>query len=251
MSIRVIAKLDVKPPYLVKPVHFEGLRKMGNPAEHAEKYYQQGADEIFYIDIVASLYQREILYPHIKECAENLYIPFAVGGGVRSIDDISRLIHLGADKVAINTYALQENPGIIDEAAKIFGSQAIVINVEAKSVSTSWECFSDCGRIQSGRDVLEWVKEVESRGAGEILLQSIDKDGRKRGFDKELVSKVCNSINIPVVAASGAGTMSDILELAQECKPNGIAIASMLHYDQVTIQDVKKYLRENGIEVSK
>jgi len=253
MSIRIIAKLDVKPPFLVKPVHFEGLRKIGTPKKYAQKYYEEGADEIFYIDIVASLYQREILHSQIQECAENVYIPFAVGGGVRSIEDISKLIHLGADKVVINTYALQEKPSIIDEAVKIFGSQAITVNVEAKTVikGKSWECLSDCGRMRSDKDVLTWVDEVESRGAGEILLQSVDMDGRQRGFDKELISNVCNKVKIPVVAASGAGSLLDILEVAQECKPTGIALASLLHYNKFNITDVKNYLRENGVEVSR
>jgi cyclase len=249
--MRIIAKLDVKPPYVVKPVHFEGLRKVGTPQELAKKYYEQGADELFYIDIVASLYRRNILFKEIEQTANQLYIPFAVGGGVKSIEDFSKLFHIGADKVVINTYAVQKDPDIINKAAKIFGNQAVVVNIEAKKWGNWWECYTDCGRIQSGKDVLEWVREVEDRGAGEILLQSVDHDGRQRGFDIELSKKVVESVDIPVVVTSGAGTMKDILNLALEANPSGIAIASLLHYNKSTISDIKEYLKENGIKVSK
>lgn len=251
MKTRIIAKLDVKPPFVVKPVHFEGLRKIGTPSELAKKYYDQGADEVMYIDIVASLYQREILFDEIDKTANELFIPFGVGGGVKTIEDFSKLFHAGADKVVINTHAVQVNPNIINQAAEIFGNQAIVVNIEAKRWDNWWECYTDCGRIQSGKDVLEWVKEVESRGAGEIVLQSVDHDGRQRGFDLELTKKVVESVNIPVIAASGAGKLEDIKELIDYAAPSGVAIASLLHYDKYTIQEIKEYLRSNGIEVSK
>ena len=251
MKTRIIAKLDVKPPFVVKPVHFEGLRKVGTPPEMAKKYYLQGADEIMYIDIVSSLYQRNIIFDEIEKTANELFIPFGVGGAVRSIEDISKLFHIGADKVAINTYAVQENPDIINKAAEIFGNQAIVVNIEAKKWDTHWECYTDCGRIQSGKNVLEWVKEVEARGAGEILLQSVDKDGRNRGFDLELCKKVVELVDIPVVVASGAGSLEDIKNVIEYAKPSGVAIGSLLHYDKVTINEIKTYLRSHGIEVSK
>ncbi|MFW2552966.1 imidazole glycerol phosphate synthase subunit HisF [Aliarcobacter butzleri] len=251
MRTRIIAKLDVKPPYVVKPVHFEGLRKMGTPQELAKKYYEQGADEVMYIDIVSSLYQRGIVFEEIEKTANELFIPFGVGGAVRGIEDFSKLFHYGADKVLINTYAVQENPDIINQAAEIFGSQAVVVNIEAKEWDNWYECYTDCGRVQSNKNVLEWVKEVEQRGAGEILLQSVDKDGRKRGFDLELAKKVVESVNIPVVIASGAGKLEDIKELIEYAKPSGVAIASMLHYDLTNIKEIKKYLSDNGIEVSK
>ena len=242
---RIIAKLDVKPPYVVKPVHFEGLRKMGDPSELAKKYYNQGADELFYIDIVSSLYQREILFDGIEEVANELFIPFAAGGGVKSIDDFSKMFHMGADKVVINTYAIQKDPSIIDKAAKIFGSQAVVVNIEAKRWQEQWECYTDCGRIQSQKDVSEWASEVEQRGAGEILLQSVDADGRCRGFDIELSSKIVNLVNIPVVVSSGAGSLEDIKTLIEAVQPSGVAIASLLHYDRTTVQEIKKYLNNN------
>lgn len=251
MRTRIIAKLDVKPPYVVKPVHFEGLRKMGTPWELAKKYYEQGVDEIIYIDIVSSLYQREILFKEIEKTANEIFVPFGVGGGVKSIDDFSKLFHLGADKVALNTYIVQKNPDLINRAAEIFGNQAVVVNIEAKNWGNWYECYTDCGRIRSGKDVLAWVKEVESRGAGEIFLQSVDQDGRRRGFDIELAKKVIDSVEIPVVVASGAGTLEDIKELIEYAKPSGVAISTLLHYNINTISEIKKYLKENGIEVSK
>ena len=248
MTVRIIAKLDVKPPYVVKPVHFEGLRKMGSPAELAKKYYDQGADELFYIDIVSSLYQREILFNEIEQVANKLFIPFAAGGGVKSIDDFSKMFHMGADKVVINTHAIQENPDIIDKAAKIFGSQAVVVNIEAKRWKNYFECYTDCGRIQSQKDVSDWASEVEQRGAGEILLQSVDMDGRRRGFDIELATEIVDLVNIPVVVSSGAGSLEDIKTLIEVVNPSGVAIASLLHYEQTTILDIKEYL--NNMMVS-
>lgn len=245
MKTRIIAKLDVKPPYVVKPVHFEGLRKIGLPYELAEEYYNQGADEVYYIDIVASLYQRELLTDYVDEAANRLFVPFAVGGGVRSINDCKALFDAGADKIVINTYASQVNPDLINEAASIFGNQAVCINIEAKKFEGSWVCLTDCGRISSGRDVIQWAKEVEYRGAGEILLQSVDCDGRQRGFDLELAKKVVDSVSIPVVIASGAGCLTDIGDLIKHAKPSGIAIASLLHYKKNTVSEIKEYLNES------
>jgi len=247
MTTRIIAKLDVKPPYVVKPVHFEGLKKMGNPSELANKYYNQGADELFYIDIVSSLYQRQILFDNIKRVSNELFIPFAVGGGVKNVSDFSKLLHMGADKVVINTFAVQENPEIINQAAEIFGSQAVVVNIEAKKWESHWECYTDCGRIRSQKNVLSWVQEVEQRGAGEILLQSVDTDGRQNGFDIELAKKVVDSTKIPVVVSSGAGSLKDIKTLIEIANPSGVAIASLLHYDITNIQNIKQYLEEGII----
>ena len=250
MKTRIIAKLDVKPPYVIKPVHFEGLRKIGLSVDLAKKYYKQGADEVIYIDVVASLYQREILFNEIKKTANELFIPFGVGGGVKTLEDFAKLFNNGADKVAINTYAVHENPEIINQAAQIFGNQAIIVNVEAKKWENHYECYTDCGRIQSGKNVIEWVKEVESRGAGEIFLQSVDRDGRQKGFDIHLAKKVIESVKIPVVVASGAGSLENIKELIEYAKPSGVAISSILHYDKFSIKEVKDYLRKNNIEVS-
>ena len=251
MKTRIIAKLDVKPPYVIKPVHFEGLRKIGLSVDLAKKYYQQGADEIMYIDSVASLYQREILFNEVEKTANELFIPFGVGGGVKTLDDFSRLFDNGADKVAINTYAVQENPEIINQAVQIFGNQAVIVNIEAKKWEKYYECYTDCGRIQSGKNVIDWVKEVESRGAGEIFLQCVDKDGRQNGYDIELAKKVVESVKIPVVVASGAGNLENIKELINYAKPSGVAISSILHYNLFSIKEIKDYLRINNIEVSK
>lgn len=251
MKTRIIAKLDVKPPYVIKPVHFEGLRKIGLSVDLAKKYYQQGADEIMYIDSVASLYQREILFNEVEKTANELFIPFGVGGGVKTLDDFSRLFDNGADKVAINTYAVQENPEIINQAAQIFGNQAVILNIEAKKWEKYYECYTDCGRIQSGKNVIDWVKEVELRGAGEIFLQCVDKDGRQNGYDIELAKKVVESVKIPVVVASGAGNLENIKELINYAKPSGVAISSILHYNLFSIKEIKDYLRINNIEVSK
>lgn len=248
--MRIIAKLDVKPPFVVKPVHFEGLRKIGSPTDVAEHYYLQGADEIMYIDIVASLYQREILYSHIEEAAQQVFVPMGIGGGVRTLEDFSKLLHLGADKVVINTHAIQEDPDIINNAASIFGAQSVVVNIEAKRKGGGWECYTDCGRMKTGRSVLDWVKEVQERGAGEILIQSVDTDGRQRGFDIGLVKKVVEISKVPVVAASGAGSKEDVLAVAKEAKPSAVAIASLLHYDICSVKELKAFLQANGIEVN-
>ena len=157
---------------------------------------------------------------------------------------------MGADKVVINTYAVQEDANIIDKAAKVFGSQAVMVNIEAKRWSDDIECYTDCGRIQSGISVLEWVKEVENRGAGEILLQSVDMDGRRNGYDINLAKEVVNLVDIPVVVSSGAGSLEDIKRVIEFANPSGVAVATLLHYDQLTIQDIKNYLRKNGIPVS-
>ena len=251
MKTRIIAKLDVKPPYVIKPVHFEGLRKIGLSLDLARKYYEQGADEVMYVDIVASLYQREILFDEIEKTANELFIPFGVGGGVKTLEDFSKLFNNGADKVAINTHAVQENPEIINQAAQIFGSQAVIVNIEAKKWENQHECYTDCGRIRSGRNVINWVKEVESRGAGEIFLQCVDRDGRQNGFDIQLAKQVIESVKIPVVVASGAGSLENIKELIEQAKPSGVAVASILHYDKFSIKEIKEYLRGNNIEVSK
>ena len=247
MNTRIIVKLDVKPPYVVKPVHFEGLRKMGDPAVLAKKYFDQGADELFYIDIVSSLYQRRILHDEISKVANELFIPFAVGGGVQNIDDFSNLLHIGADKVVINTYAIQHDPNIINKASEIFGRQAVVVNIEAKKWDYTWECFTDCGRIQSGKDVIVWAKEAEERGAGELLLQSVDNDGRRKGFDIDLATRVVDSVEIPVVVSSGAGSLEDISNLIKIANPSGVALASLLHYNKFTIQDIRNYLKNEGL----
>jgi imidazole glycerol-phosphate synthase subunit HisF len=250
MPLRIIARLDVKPPYVVKPVHFECLRKIGTPGDLALKYYQQGADEILYIDIVSSLYQRPILLDTIRETSKDLYIPFAAGGGVKTIADFEHLLHHGVDKVVINTFALQHDAHIIRKAAEIFGSQAVVVHIVAKKWKDRWECFSDCGRIPSGKDALKWAMEVEELGAGELLVSSVDRDGRKRGFDTELISRIVENVKIPVIAASGAGSLEHIGEMVLAANPDAIAVGSLLHYNIESIGTIKQYLNDQGIRVA-
>jgi len=250
MPLRIIARLDVKPPFVVKPVHFECLRKMGAPGDLALKYYQQGADEILYIDIVSSLYQRPILLDAICETSRDLYIPFAAGGGVKTIADFENMLHHGVDKVVINTFALQQDPQIIRRAAEIFGSQAVVVHIVAKRWNDWWECYSDCGRIRSGKDTLLWAKEVEELGAGEILVSSVDHDGRKRGFDIELISRIVKNAKIPVIAASGAGSLEHIGKMVIEANPDAIAVGSLLHYNIESVGSIKQYLNDIGVKVA-
>lgn len=245
--MRIIARLDVKPPDVIKPILFEGVRKLGEPAEFAARYYEQGADEIVYIDVVASLYQRRIVFDLIHEVSRDLYIPFAVGGGIRSVEDVNKIIHTGADKVILNTNAVK-SPHLIEEIAQIFGSQACTIHIQAKKWDDWYECYTDCGRNQTGLNVFEWAQEAERLGAGEILLSVIDHDGLQSGFDIGATEKMLDTVNIPVIAGSGAGTLENILEVA-ELKPSAIALSSVLHYEKVSIKQVKQYLSENGIEV--
>lgn len=250
MPLRIIARLDVKPPYVVKPVHFEGLRKMGLPTDLALNYYNQGADEVLYIDIVSSLYQRPILLDQICDASREIYVPFAAGGGVKTIADFENLLHHGVDKVVINTFALQQDPHIINKAAEIFGSQAVIVHIVAKKWPGWWECYSDCGRIRSGRDAVKWAKEVEQLGAGEIILSSVDTDGRNRGFDIELISRVVANTTIPVIAASGAGSLEHIYDMVDQARPDAVAVGSLLHYNRETVGSIKQYLSSRGIEVA-
>jgi len=248
--LRIIARLDVKPPNVVKPIRFEGNRQIGNPRELARKYYDGGADEIFYLDIVASLYQREILLDTILNTSEDLFVPLAAGGGVKSIQDFKLLLHNGVDKVVINTYALQHDPLIIERAAMIFGSQAVVVHIEAKHLNGRWECYSDCGRIRSGKEVIAWAKQAEELGAGEIFVSSVDADGLQRGFDIDLIKEIVTAVHVPVVAGSGAGSLDHILDMVRIAKPDAVAVASLLHYGTTTISEIKQFLYDNGIEVT-
>lgn len=244
MKTRVIARLDAKPPYIAKPIFFEGLRKIGMPEELALKYSTAGADEICYIDIYSSLCRRPIQFDPIKSVASKILTPFAVGGGIRSIDDMKSLFDSGADKIIINTYAVMENPSIIDKAESLFGSQAITVQIDAKWKGSWWECYADCGKTPSGRNVIEWALEAEKRGAGEILISSIDQDGTQKGFDVNLIKKVNEATSIPIIAGSGAGSLEHIEKMASEAAPSAITIASAIHYGLVSINEVKAVLKK-------
>jgi len=245
--MRIISRLDVKPPHVVKPIFFEGLRKIGAPVDLASKYFNDGADEMIFIDIVASLYRRDIQFDLIHEVSKELFIPFGVGGGIQTVDDVTKLIHGGADKVVLNTHAVK-HPEILTQIAELFGSQACTVHIQAKTWNDWYECYTDCGRNRSHVDVVEWAKQVEDLGAGEIILSAIDQDGARNGFDLKLAEKVLDAVNIPVVIGSGAGSLEDIYEVAR-LEPSAVAVASVLHYETLTIREIKSFLSEQGIEV--
>lgn len=248
LNRRLIARLDVKGPNLIKGIHLEGLRKIGDPQEYASKYYVQGADELIYMDIVASLYGRRILDEIVKRAARNIFVPLTVGGGVRSTSDVELLLKSGADKIAINTAAVQR-PELISEVANRFGSQCMVLSIEAKKQDSGiWEVYTDCGRERSGLDVINWVKKAVDLGAGEVLITSIDMEGTKKGFDKDLISMITKTINVPVIASGGYGKLED-LNIASNSGADGIAFADALHYNKTTIQELRQYAIDSDIPV--
>ncbi len=249
-KIRLIARLDVKDENLVKGIQFEGLRKLGNPNEFAKRYYFDGIDEILYVDIVASLYNRNNLSSIVKKTVNDVFIPVCVGGGLRSIDDIREILSMGADKVAVNTAAIKR-PELITEVANTFGSQCIVLSIQAKKSRTQegkWEAYYDNGRAHSGFDVIKWAKRGVDLGAGEILLTSVDNEGLQRGMDPDLVEQVSKAVSVPVIFGGGVGCAKDIVESAQ-AGADAVACASVLHYEKATVQNLKRDIRNHGIEV--
>jgi len=248
-KIRVIARLDIKNEYVIKGIHLEGLRKIGNPNELAKKYYKEGIDEIIFMDAVAAYYDRNNLSHIIEQACKDVFIPITIGGGIRTIEDIQIALNSGADKVAINTRAVQE-PSFIKKASKIFGSQCIVSSVVAKKIDDNkWEVYIDNGREPTGKDVVEWVKEIEQLGAGEIMLTSIDKEGTKKGFDIELNNLVANEVSIPIIASGGMKDSTDAVKLLQSSNIDAIATASTIHYNLEDIQSIKKNLISHNIKV--
>ena len=228
--IRIIPRLDIKGPNLVKGIHMEGLRVLGKPEDFAKLYYEQGADELIYQDTVASLYQRNSLTEIITKTAKNIFIPITVGGGLRTLDDINKVLRAGADKVAINTAAIN-NPKFITESSRAFGSSTIVVAVEAiRQSDNSYLVYTDNGREHTGVDAITWAKKAEDCGAGEILLTSIDQEGTGNGFDLELIKKISDSVTIPVIAHGGAANDLHISASIKDSGADAVAIASMLHY---------------------
>ncbi len=229
-ALRIIPRIDIKGPNLVKGMHLEGLRVLGKPEKFARYYYEEGADEIFYQDVVASLYGRNSLHEIISKTAQEVFIPLTVGGGLRSLDDISSVLRAGADKISINTSA-HENPKLIVEASKVFGKSTIVVSIEAiHQPEGFWEAFTDNGRNRTGREVISWAREVQELGAGEIILTSVDKEGTGKGLDLELIRNVHSAINIPLVVHGGIGKIEHAIELINGLKVSGIAMASLIHY---------------------
>ena len=247
-NIRLIARLDIKSPNLVKGIQLEGLRKLGNPNDCALKYYLQGVDELFYADIVASLYERNSLLDIIEKTTNDVFVPITVGGGIRSIKDVEAALRAGADKVSINTAAIK-NPLIIKEVSQKFGSQCMVLSIQAKRHSGYWEAYYDNGREHSYLDVVEWAKKGEELGAGEIMLTSVDKEGMTKGFDVELVKAVTNVVSIPVIASGGMGKLEDINEVVKNGHADAVAMAHVLHYDQQTINSIREYCLRQKIQV--
>ena len=248
-EVRVIARLDIKSENVIKGIHLEGLRIVGRPGELAHKYYTEGVDELLFMDVVASLYERNSILQIVQSAAQDIFVPMTVGGGIRTLGDIKAVLRSGADKVAINT-AATNRPEFLTEAAQTFGSQCIVLSVETiKRGPGHWEVMTDNGREKTGRDVLEWAREAEERGAGEILVTSVDAEGTEAGFDLDLVKAVTAATTVPVIACGGAGTPAHFVDLIRATGVRAFACASILHYRKCDIATIKQTLREEGCSV--
>ncbi len=248
MALRIIPRLDIKAPNLVKGIRLEGLRVLGKPSDFAKNYFEQGADELYYQDIVASLYQRNSIGELVSETADQLLVPLTVGGGIRELEDIQKILRAGADKVCINTAAVAR-PSFISEAARVFGSQCIVVAIETiRQPGGGWKAFTDNGREHTQLDAYEWALRAVELGAGELLLTSVDQEGTFKGFDLEFIGRLATTVPVPVVAHGGAGTLDHLIEVAR-LGVDGIAIAGLLHYGKVTVRQIKEHLHAAGIEV--
>ncbi|MEM3971750.1 MAG: imidazole glycerol phosphate synthase subunit HisF [Saccharolobus sp.] len=245
---RIIACLDVKDGKVVKGVNFLELKLKGDPVELASRYEEEGADEIVFLDITASIEKRRTLYEVVKNTASVLSIPLTVGGGIRTIEDVSMALRSGADKVSINTAAV-ENKMLVKEAANEFGSQAVVVAIDAKRLGNRWIVFTKSGTYNTGKDAIEWAREVENLGAGEILLTSIDRDGTRMGYDIELTKNIVDAVNIPVIASGGAGKMEDFYEVFSMANADAALAAGIFHDGIIRIRKLKEYLKQKGIEV--
>ena len=246
-NIRLIARLDVKGPNLVKGIQLEGLRKIGDPNAFARKYYEQGIDEIIYIDIVASLYERNSLIDIVKRTTSDVFIPITVGGGLRSVEDVRQILRAGADKVAINTGAIK-TPELITNVANRFGSQCMVLSIQAKKLGNGkWEAYYDNGREKTGLDVVEWAKRGVGLGAGEILLTSVDREGTAKGFDVDLIRAVSSAVPIPVIACGGMGSPDNLVQAVSIGRADAVAMAHVLHYGKYSVDTIKKSILGSGL----
>ena len=248
LTKRIIPCMDVKDGKVVKGRSFVRLKYAGYPVALAKKYYEEGADELVFLDITASYEKRKIMAEIIRKVAKEIFIPLTAGGGINSIDGIRNALNAGADKVSINTAAVK-NPKLIIQAAEIFGSQCIVVAVDAKKEGKKWGVYIEGGRKATGLDAVKWAEKAAYLGAGEILLTSIDRDGGKRGYDIELTKVVSESVNVPVIASGGAGTIADIKNVFEKGKADAALAASIFHYNKYTIKKVKEYLLKKGVEV--
>lgn len=248
LAKRIIPCLDVMNGRVVKGVNFVNLRDAGDPVEQATIYDREGADELVFLDITASHENRNTMLDMVRHVADSLFIPFCVGGGIRTIDDIRATLLAGADKVSINSAAIR-TPELINEGAWAFGSQCIVVAIDPKWVGDHWEVFINGGRVPTGKDALDWAREVEERGAGEILLTSMDRDGTKAGYNIELTRAVSRTVSIPVIASGGAGTMEHFCEALTEGSADAALAATLFHYNEIRVGDLKRYLHEQGVPV--
>lgn len=249
LAKRIIPCLDVKDGRVVKGINFVNLRDAGDPVEAAIVYDEQGADELTFLDITASSDRRDIIIDLVERVASNIFIPFTVGGGIRTVDDIRAILNAGADKISMNTEAVNK-PDMVREASERFGSQCIVVAVDAKrKQGGGWEVFTHGGRTATGIDAVEWAKKVEQLGSGEILLTSMDSDGTKAGYDIELTRAIADAVNVPVIASGGVGTLEHLREGLVEGGADAALAASIFHYKEFTIKEVKQYLRQHGVPV--
>ncbi len=248
LAKRIIPCLDVKNGRVVKGTQFVDLKDAGDPVVNAKAYDQQGADEIAFLDITASYEQRDILIDIVRRTAEEIFIPLTVGGGIRRLEDIRRLLKAGADKVSVNTAAVKD-PSFVERASTRFGSQCIVIAIDAKRKEEGWEVYTHGGRVPTGIDALLWAMQMEEKGAGEILLTSMDRDGTKDGYDIELTRTISECVAIPVIASGGVGTLEHVYEGLVHGKASAVLAASIFHYREFTISQVKSYLQERGVTV--
>ncbi len=247
--LRVVARLDVKGSNLIKGVHLEGLRVIGDPNEHAKKYYAAGADEIIYMDTVASLYGRNNLTDVVRRTVHDVFVPITVGGGIRSEDDALEILRSGADKVAINT-AATSNPELLTQVAQRFGTQCLVLSIEAKQQNDgTWEAYCDNGRERTGLDVIEWAKRGTELGAGEILLTSIDREGTRKGFDLPLLKAVSEAVTVPVIASGGMGSMEHFAEAVHVGGADAIAMADIIHYERMSLSEIRNTAAEMNLNV--
>lgn len=250
LTKRIIPCLDVKDSTVVKGVNFVGLRELGDPVEYARKYYEAGADELVFLDITATHERRKTIRELVQDVAREIFIPFTVGGGIRTIEDIRTILLAGADKVSLNSAAVND-PDLIRQGAEMFGNQCIVLAVDARMRPdhSGWNVVINGGRIDTGRDVLEWVREGVRLGAGEILLTSMDADGTKQGFDLPLYKAVRQAVNVPIIASGGCGSLEHFYEVFEQDAADAALAASLFHYDELTVGDVKQYLEERGVLV--
>ena len=250
LTKRIIPCLDVKDGKVVKGINFVGLKEVGDPITLAKEYYEQGADELVFLDITATHEQRDTMVQVVQEVASEIYMPFTVGGGLRSIDDIKRMLRAGADKVSLNSAAVKD-PNLIAQGAQIFGNQCIVLAVDAKKRDdgSGWNVVIHGGRIDTGMDLLEWVQKGVELGAGEILLTSMDTDGVKQGYDLEMLEAVRQVVNVPIIASGGCGSLDHFAQVFEKDCADAALAASLFHYGELRVQDVKMYLKQKGIPV--